>query len=84
MNTHVNHESNSERLVSILQRCFKAVDTEECGFIPSSRLLEVRLDDNDDDDDNDNNYDDTFVDLLILFFFKIDTSKDYNIQRHNH
>lgn len=65
MNTHVNQESNSERLVSILQRCFKAVDTEECGFIPSSRLLEVRLD----DDDNDNNYDDTFKDLLILFFF---------------
>ena len=81
MNAHVNQESNSERLVSILQRCFKAVDTEECGFIPSSRLLEVRLDDN--DDYNDNNYDDTFVDLLI-FFFKIDTSKDYNIQRHNH
>jgi hypothetical protein len=77
MNNQVNQESSSERLVSILQRCFKAVDTEECGFIPSSRLLEVRLDDDDDDDNNNDNNDnndddddddDTFVDLLILFF----------------
>jgi len=54
MNMNVNKESTSERLVSILQRCFKAVDTEECGFIQSSRLLEVSYDDS---DDNNADYD---------------------------
>jgi len=37
----VNEESRSERLLSTLQRCFKAVDRDECGFIPADRLRDV-------------------------------------------
>ena len=37
----VNEESVSQRLLSTLQRCFKAVDRDECGFIPAQRLQEV-------------------------------------------
>jgi hypothetical protein len=37
----VNEESASERLLSALQRCFKALDRVECGFVPSARLEDL-------------------------------------------
>ena len=37
----VNEESSSQKLLSTLQRCFKAVDSAECGFIPASCLTQV-------------------------------------------
>jgi hypothetical protein len=37
----VNEETNSEKLFAMLQRCFKSVDQDECGYIPSSKLYDV-------------------------------------------
>ena len=37
----VNEQTTSEKLFSMLQRCFKSVDKEECGYIPSDKLQEV-------------------------------------------
>jgi hypothetical protein len=38
----VNEQSQAQKLRSTLQRCFKAVDNAECGFIPAMALKEVR------------------------------------------
>jgi hypothetical protein len=37
----VNEESVSEKLFTMLQRCFKSIDTDECGYIPSSKLYDA-------------------------------------------
>jgi hypothetical protein len=37
----VNEESKEEKLLSTLQRCFKSIDKDECGFIGSGQLVEV-------------------------------------------
>lgn len=43
LNTTVNHESIAEKMLTTLQRSFKAIDIDECGFIPSSKLIEVYI-----------------------------------------
>lgn len=40
-NREINEETRSERLLSELQRCFKSIDREECGYIPSDKLAEA-------------------------------------------
>jgi len=37
----VNDESRSERFISLLQRCFKAAESDECGYIPADKLQQV-------------------------------------------
>lgn len=37
----VNDESETEKLLSTLRRSFKAIDRDECGFIPSLSLVDV-------------------------------------------
>ena len=37
----INEESASEHLQSTLERCFKTVDVDECGFISSQKLKQV-------------------------------------------
>ena len=50
----VNQESEGEKMLSTLRRCFKAIDKEECGFIPSDRLLEALALINEHNEYNDN------------------------------
>lgn len=38
----VNEESEEEALLTRVQRAFKCIDTDECGFIMEDRLAEVR------------------------------------------
>lgn len=38
---HVNEESDDEALLTTVQRAFKSIDTDECGFIMEDRLPEV-------------------------------------------
>lgn len=39
--SHLNEESESEKLLSALQSSFKAIDQSECGFIASSQLVDI-------------------------------------------
>ena len=38
LDSKINEESKSEKLLSSLQRCFRSIDSQECGYISSDKL----------------------------------------------